>query len=136
MIYLFIYFVTLFLPLLNNHYSQTVRARELTFREDGLISVKEEGRKGFPRAGWLLQGICRGRSPREIPRSTPYSTVIYILFLIGFRIGPPKMHKVFRIGFLRSIDGSVLALLKCLVLALLRLPSIFSHQNSTDEEFY
>ena len=25
-------------------------------------------------------------------------TQIYIQFLIGFRIGPPKMHRLFRIG--------------------------------------
>ena len=61
-------------------------------------------------------------------------TQIYVLFLISFYIGPlkmyrqfciglPKIHIQFRIGPLKSIDGSVLALL--------RLPSIFSHKNST-----
>ena len=57
----------------------------------------------------LLQGISQGQSPREIPRRSPASlgenpvlpdlfTQIYILFLIGFRIGPPKMPRRFRIG--------------------------------------
>ena len=47
--------------------------------------------------------------PKENPEEQPYQpeanpvlsnsfTQIYILFLIGFRIGPPKMHGQFRIG--------------------------------------
>ena len=42
-------------------------------------------------------------------------------------------------GFLKCTDGSVLAYLKSIdgfVLALFRLPSIFSHQNSTVDEFW
>ena len=61
-------------------------------------------------------------------------TQIYILLLIGFLTGPPKMHGRFRIGS----PYSVLALLKCMdgsVLALITFTTIFSHQNSTDWEF-
>ena len=45
-----------------------------------------------------------------------------------FRIDLPKIHRRFRIGLLKLTDGSVLALL--------RLPSIFSCQNSTVGEFW
>ena len=38
----------------------------------------------------LLRGISQRRSPREISQ-------IYLLFLIGFCIGPPKLHRRFRI---------------------------------------
>ena len=65
----------------------------------------EEGRTGFSEAGRA--------APRDFPRAKPEEqpcqpeenpvlpdsfTQIYILFLIGFRIGPPKMHRRFRIG--------------------------------------
>ena len=36
--------------------------------------------------------------PEENPVLPDSFTQIYILFLIGFRIGPPKMHRRFRIG--------------------------------------
>ena len=36
--------------------------------------------------------------PKENPVLPDSFTQIYILFLIGFRIGPPKMHRRFRIG--------------------------------------
>ena len=54
----------------------------------------------FPGLAGLLQGIFRGQSPRGNPNPVlPDSfTQIYILFLIGFRIGSPKMHRRFRIG--------------------------------------
>ena len=67
----------------------------------GLIRVKEEGRTGFSE-GW--QGCSEG-NPEEQPCQPEENSVlsdsftqIYILFLIGFRIGPPKMHWRFRIG--------------------------------------
>ena len=52
--------------------------------------------------GW--QGCSKGNpeeqacQPEENPVLPDSFTQIYILFLIGFRIGPPKMHKRFRIG--------------------------------------
>ena len=78
----------------------------------------------FPR-----QQLCQ---PKENPVLSDSFTQIYILFLIGFRIGLPKMqrrvhislpkiHKRFRIGVLKCIDGSVLAHL--------RFPSTFSNKN-------
>ena len=36
--------------------------------------------------------------PKENPVLPDSFTQIYIIFLIGFRIGPPKMHRRFRIG--------------------------------------
>ena len=74
------------------------------------VNLSKRGGKDrvFRGLAGLLRGISRGRSPREIPRSSlpargklhPYRlfTHIYILFLIGFRIGPSKMHRHFRIG--------------------------------------
>ena len=46
--------------------------------------------KGFPE-----EQPCQ---PEENPVLPDSFTQIYILFLIGFRIGPPKMHRRFRIG--------------------------------------
>ena len=58
---------------------------------------------------------CQPEENSALPDSF---TQIYILFLIGFRIGPPKMHERFRIGlpkmhrrFRFSPPESVLALL-------------------------
>ena len=45
-----------------------------------------------------------------------------------FRIGLPKIHRRFCMALLKSTDGSILALL--------RLPSIFSCLNSTVAEFW
>ena len=99
-----------------------LRKNYLVFREWVNLS-KRGGKDGvFQGLAGLLRGISRGRSPREIPRSSPASprktlsfltlfSQIYILFLIGFRMGPPKMHRRFRIGLPKCTDGSVLALL-------------------------
>ena len=56
----------------------------------------------------LLRGISRANpegnpeeqpgQPEENPVLPDSFTQIYILFLIGFRIGPPKMPRRFRIG--------------------------------------
>ena len=93
----------------------------------------------FPGLAGLLQGIFRGQSPRGNPNPVlPDSfTQIYILFLIGL-MGLLKCINCSVMAFLKSTDGSVLALQKPVdgsVLALLRLPSIFSHQNVTVGEF-
>ena len=61
--------------------------------------------------------------PEENPVLPDSFTQIYILFLIGFHIGPPKIHRQFP-----KSTGSVLALLS--------LPSIFSCQNFTVGEFW
>ena len=77
----------------------------------GLIEVKEEGRTGFSK-GW--QGCSKGfPEGKALPVVLPDSfTPIYLLFPIGFLLALQK-----------SIDGSILTLP--------RLPSIFSHQNSS-----
>ena len=41
---------------------------------------------------------CQPEENPVLPDSFSF-TQIYILFLIGFRIGPPKMHRRFRIDF-------------------------------------
>ena len=74
--------------------------------------------EGYP------EGEARGKSrelpcePEENPVLPKSFTQIYILFIIGFRIGPPKMHGRFRIGlpkihkrFRIGSPESVLALL-------------------------
>ena len=40
--------------------------------------------------------LCQPKENSVLPDSF---TQIYILFVIGFRIGPPKMYRQFRIGF-------------------------------------
>ena len=54
--------------------------------------------EGFPEG--KAQGKSRGAAcqPKENPVLPDSFTQIYILFLIGFRIGPPKMNRRFRIG--------------------------------------
>ena len=108
-----------------------------------------EGR-GFPRAGRA--------APRDFPRPKPEGnpeeqpcqpeknhvlpdsfTEIYILFPIGFRIGPPKLHRRFRNGLPkihRQFHIGPPEIHRGSVLALLRLPSIFSCKNSTVGEFW
>ena len=94
--------------------------------------------RDFPRAkpeGNTEEQPCQ---PGENPVLPHSFTQIYILFPIGFRIGPPKIHRRSVLAFLKTTDGSVLALLKSTdgsVLALLSLPSIFSCKNSTVGEF-
>ncbi len=71
----------------------------------GLIRSRELGDeygraapRDFPRAkpeGNPEEQPCQ---PEENPVLPDSFTQIYILFLIGFRIGPPKMHRRFRIG--------------------------------------
>ena len=54
--------------------------------------------RDFPRAkpeGNPKEQPCQ---PKENPILPDSFTQIYILFLIGFHIGPPKMHRRFRIG--------------------------------------
>ena len=54
--------------------------------------------RDFPRAkpkGNPEEQPCQ---PKENPVLPDSFTQIYILFLIGFRIGPPKIHRRFRIG--------------------------------------
>ena len=54
--------------------------------------------RDFPRAkpeGNPEEQRCQ---PKENPVDPNSFTQIYILFLIGFRIGPSKMHRQFRIG--------------------------------------
>ena len=54
--------------------------------------------KDFPRAkpkGNPEEQPCQAEENPVLPESF---TQIYILFLIGFRIGPPKIHRPFRIG--------------------------------------
>ena len=63
---------------------------------------KRGGKDGlFQGLAGLLRGISRGREqpcqPEENPVLPDSFTQIYILFLIGFRIGPPKIHRGFRI---------------------------------------
>ena len=107
-----------------------------------------EGR-GFPRAGRAAPSDFPRGKPEENPWRAalpaqknpvlPESfTQIYILFPICFRIDTPKMHRWFRICLPKFYDCSVWALLKSIegsILALLRLPWIFSHKNSTVREF-
>jgi hypothetical protein len=57
---------------------------------NGLILVKEAGKTGFSE-----EQPCQ---PKENPVLPDSFTQIDILILIGFRIGPPKIHKLFRIG--------------------------------------
>ena len=73
------------------------------------VLLKEEGRTGFSK-GWQgssegfpeggAQGKSRGAAlpAQGKPVLSDYFTQIYIQFLIGFRIGPPKIHKRIRIG--------------------------------------
>ena len=106
------------------------------------INLSKRGGKDrvFQGLAGLLWGIpeelnCQAKENSVLPDSF---IRIYILFWIGFCIGPPKIHRRFGIGLPKSIDGYVFALLNCIdgsVLTLFRFPSIFSHQNSTDEEF-
>ena len=67
-----------------------------------------EGR-GFPRAGRAALRYFPRAKPKGNPEEPPCQpeensvlpdsfTQIYILFLIGFRIGPPKTHRRFRIA--------------------------------------
>ena len=90
-----------------------------------------EGRD-FPRAGRAaMRNFPRAKAednpeeqpclPEENPVLPDSITQIYILFLISFRIGPPKKHKRFRIGFPKmhrqfriGPPESVLALSKCM----------------------
>ena len=74
----------------------------------------------------LLRGITWEQSQTEIPGNPvlpdPF-TQIYIIFLIGFRIGPPILHKRFHIGLPKMHRRFHIG------------PhSIFSHQNCTDNE--
>ena len=71
------------------------------------VNLSNRGGKDwvFLRLAGLLRGISWGWSLREITRSSPASlrkTVSvptrWLRFLIGFLIGPPKMHGRFRIG--------------------------------------
>ena len=63
----------------------------------------------FPKAGRaaprdILRAKPEGNAEEQLcqPKENPFVpdsfTQIYILFLIGFRIGPPKIHRRFRIG--------------------------------------
>ena len=64
------------------------------------VNLSKRGEKDgvFGGLAGLLQGISGGRSLREIPVLPDSFTQIYILFLIGLRIGPPKTNRRFRIG--------------------------------------
>ena len=54
--------------------------------------------KDFPRAKHEGNPEEQPCQPEEKPVLPDSFTQIYILFIIGFRIGPPKMHRRFRIG--------------------------------------
>ena len=54
--------------------------------------------RDFPRAKPKENPEDQLCQPEENPVLADSFTQIYILFLIGFRIGPPKMHRRFRIG--------------------------------------
>ena len=69
---------------------------------------------GFPRAGraapWVFPRANPNGNPKEQfcqheenPVLTDSFTQIYIIFPIGFRIGPPTLHKRFRIGLLKIL---------------------------------
>ena len=58
-----------------------------------IIIIKEEGRRGFPQG--KEEQLCKSE---ENPIISDSFTQIYILFSIGFRVGPPKMHRRFHIG--------------------------------------
>ena len=61
----------------------------------GLIEVKEEGRTGFSK-DW--QGCSEGfPEGKALPVVLPDSFTFYLLFPIGFFIGPPKIHRRFYI---------------------------------------
>ena len=67
------------------------------------VNLSKRGGKGevFQGLAGLLRGISRGQSLMETegnPVLPDSFTQIYILFLIDFRIGPPKMHRRFRNG--------------------------------------
>ena len=74
-----------------------------------LQHIQEEGRTWFS-GGWqgCSEGFPRAKpeknpeeqpcQPKEYPILPDSFTQIGILFPIGFRIGPPKMHRPFRIG--------------------------------------
>ena len=73
------------------------------------IGLKTREGRGVPRAGRSVLRDFRRAKPEGNPEEQPCQseenlvlpnsfTHIYTLFLIGFRIGPPKMHNWFRIG--------------------------------------
>ena len=72
--------------------------------------------QGFPRAGRAVprdffKGEPEGkpkeqpRQPEENPVLSDSFTHVYILFLIGFRIGPPKMPGLFLIDKYKTVYG-------------------------------
>ena len=98
------------------------------FSKNGLFEVKEEGRTGF--SGWS--------APRDFPRAKPERSPC-IQFIIGFHIDPPKMHRRFHIGLPkihRRFPIGHPKIHRGFRIGLLRLPSIFSCQNSTDGQFW
>ena len=116
------------------------------------VNLSKRGGKDrvFRGLAGLLRGISRGRSPREIQRTSPASPrkiPSFPTLLLRFRfyfqyisvLALLKCTYGSVLAFLKSTDGSVLALLKstdCSVLALLRLPLIFSCQDSTVGQFW
>ena len=62
---------------------------------------------GFPEAGRAAQRDFPRAKPKGNPEENAilpdYITQIYILFLIGFRIGPPKIHRRFVLAFLKPL---------------------------------
>ena len=48
----------------------------------------------------VFQGLAGPTQPEENPALRDSFTQIYILFLVGFRIDPPKMHGRFIISFI------------------------------------
>ena len=112
------------------------------------VSVLVNG-GAFLGLAWLLRGIYRGRSPREIlrsssasPRKMPSFQNLLLRFTFFFYevsiLALLKCIDSSVLAFLKSRDGYVFALIKFIdgsVLAFFRFPSIFSHQNSTDREF-
>ena len=58
--------------------------------------------RGFPKAGKAAKPEGNPKDqpcqPEENPVLPDSYTQIYILFLKGFRIGPPQMNRQFRIG--------------------------------------
>ena len=78
------------------------------FAQDFRVLSKRGGKVGvFQGLAGLLRGISWGTAAlpaEENPVLADSFTQSYILFIIGFRIDPPKMHREFRIG-LHKIHG-------------------------------
>ena len=121
-----------------NHIRSTVGINKCkeSFRINlGMNKIPETKKRAKPE-GNPMEQPCQ---PEENPVLPDSLTQIYILFLITFHIGPPKMHRRFHIGLPKihrrfRTGHSKFHWRFHIGPPLLRLPSIFSCQNSTVSE--